>query len=220
MVEFRIALESFMTKAIFHPSQRLLVELAAGALPLGPGLTVRAHADGCPSCRAIIEAREELEGRRLAETPDAPLRPGALAVALSRIADSTASTTPHGLGDTRIPQALADVTFAERRFLNPDTWVAHVIAPETDGWLTYLLHAPAGAQFPSHDHSGPEFICLLEGDYSDTRQHMAGDFADNGPGFEHVMAISPAGPCLCLISTLGPIPWRRANRALGTILGV
>lgn len=210
-----------MTKSIFHPSQQLLLQLAAGDLPLGPSLTLRSHVDSCPTCRAVVEVREEVEGRRLAEAPDVALRPDALAVALDRIAADRAPTAPpQGLGDTRIPRALAETTFAERRFLSPDTWVAHVISPATLGWLTYLLHAPAGAKFPNHGHSGPEFISLLEGEYSDTREHLAGDFAENGPGFEHVMTISSARPCLCLISTLGPIPLRPADRALGEILGV
>lgn len=212
-----------MTRSIFHPSSEHLLDYALGELPMGPMLTLQSHIEGCASCRAVVEAREEVEGRLMAESQEAALRPDSLAAVLSRIVGAPTSD-PTDLSkdfeDINLPSALADVPFAPRRRLGPDIWVAHVDPPSPDGWLTYLLRAPPGAKFPSHDHVGREFISLLEGAYTDAREHVAGDFAENGPGFEHAMEISQAGPCICLISTFGRIPWMSKDSAVGRILGV
>ena len=211
-----------MTRSNFHPSPERLLNYALGELPAGPALTLRSHIDGCTTCRAVVEAREEIEGRLMVESPGAALRPDALAAVLGRIGEPTPASAGVGkdFEGIKLPSAVMGVSFARRRRLGPDFWVAHFATPRPEGWLTYLLRAPAGSKFPNHGHVGAEFISLLDGAYSDTREHVAGDFVENGPGFEHVMEVTQAGPCLCLISTYGPIPWMPADVAIGKILGV
>jgi putative transcriptional regulator len=211
-----------MTRSNSHPSPERLLNYALGELPAGPALTLRSHIDDCATCRAIVEAREEIEGRLMVDSPEATLRTDALAAVLSRIGEPTPASADGGkdFEDIKLPAALAEISFAPRRRLGPDIWVAHIATPCPEGWLTYLLKAPASSKFPNHGHLGPEFISLLDGAYSDTSEHLAGDFMENGPGFEHVMEVSKAGPCLCLISTYGPIPWMPADISVGRTLGV
>ncbi|MDB5460697.1 MAG: transcriptional regulator, partial [Caulobacteraceae bacterium] len=68
-----------------HPTEVVLAGYASGALADGPGLTVSAHLERCPVCRARVRLFEEVGGALLADTPAVAMADNALALALAGI---------------------------------------------------------------------------------------------------------------------------------------
>ena len=209
-----------------HPSEAVLADYAAGALADGPSLVVSAHLERCPRCRAEVRLYEGVGGALMADLPPSQMHDDALALALARIerpAPPPRASTPVRMGPEALdlPRALARRGVGPRRFVAPGIWVAPVPSSHPDGWRTYLLRAPAGAEVPHHDHHGPEFTVLLRGAYvDDTVRYGEGDFTESGPGREHHPQAEPDGPCICLISGQGGIKASGWVRLLKPLLGV
>jgi putative transcriptional regulator len=203
-----------------HPSKALVDAYAVGALPFGPALAVRTHLETCASCTEPVTTLEESEARLIENLPDAPLSPGALNAALARLNDPEEAppATSSRFGD--LPACLSETPFRARRWLTPGVWVAHVDAPRTDGWRTFLVHAAAGSAFPKHGHSGGEFVAVIRGAFDDGELYEAGDFAESHDPSEHELRITDDGPCLSLVCTQGRLVWRGMDRIIGLALDI
>ncbi|RAK57642.1 cupin domain-containing protein [Phenylobacterium deserti] len=206
-----------------HPSAPLLARLATGELPTAAALAVGAHVEGCALCAAQVRAVEATEGQRLAGLPDAPLAADALARTLRRLdvgRSKPALSSPVRLGDVRLPLVLADVGFAPRRWVAPGFWAARARIPDEDGWRLALLHAPAGAKVPWHQHGGDEMIAVLSGAFSDPAVYVQGDFAEHRTGEGHELAVTEDGPCACLIAARGGGDFRGVGGLAAAWLGL
>ena len=209
-----------------HPSEVVLAGYASGALADGPSLTVSAHLDRCPACRAGVRAFEAVGGALLADTEEAAMADDALALALARIERPQAAAPPAPPPQTMIdgfvlPNALARRGVGPRRWVGPGIWVAPIKSNSPDGWRTYLLRAPPRVEVPHHGHNGPEFTTVIAGAFrEDDGLYRAGDFAESGAGLEHHPAIEGDAPCLCLISGAGGVRASGLLRLIQPLIGV
>jgi putative transcriptional regulator len=214
-----------------HPTEVVLAGYASGALADGPSLTVSAHLDRCPACRARVCLFEQVGGALLADTPQAEMAPDALAKAFARLerpASATRASTPmpaprHAspLGGIALSAALARREVGPRRWIGPGIWVAPVQSNAADGWRTYLLQVPKGVAIPHHGHNGPEFTVVLKGRFVDEGGvYGPGDFAESGEGLEHHPAVEGEEACVCLISGHGGVKATGLLRLIQPLIGV
>ena len=187
---------------LHHPSDALLLDLAAGRFEHGPALVLRAHLEACPACRALAGGLEAVGGALLEALPPAAMEPDALDRALARIemkAPVEAARIEVGL-----PRMLAGQAFGPRRWVAPGLWLRRLKVEPGERFNTYLLHASPGWRFPKHGHAGAEYVCVLEGGFSDsTGCYVTGDFAEGDEALVHEPLAEQGEACLCLISTEG-----------------
>ena len=187
---------------LHHPSEDLLLGLAAGRFEHGPALVLRAHLHACPACRAAAAGFEAVGGALLQALPAAQMEPDALDHALARI--ETPAAAPAAKIEVGLPRMLAGQAFGPRRWVAPGLWLRRLQAAPGERFNTYLLHASPGWRFPRHSHAGAEYVCVIEGGFSDsTGCYVTGDFAEGDGDLVHEPLAEPGEACLCLISSEG-----------------
>jgi len=205
-----------------HPSEDLLLDLAAGRLERGPALVMRAHLHACPVCSAEAARLEAVGGALLDALPPAALDEDALARALARI--ETPAPTPPPTAKIRVdlPGILAGEALGPRRWMAPGLWLRRVESDHGSGFNTYLLHSGPGRRLARHSHAGVEYVCVLQGAFADeTGRYGPGDFACGDEALEHSPLAEPGEACLCLISTEGRLQMRGLiARAIQPFVGV
>ena len=209
-----------------HPTEVVLAGYASGALADGPSLTVSAHLDHCPACRARVRLFEQVGGALLADVPEVEMAEDALAKAFARLerpAPALRASTPVPLAPkgVKLPSALARRGIGARRWVSPGIWVAPVHSNTPDGWRTYVLCVPKGVAIPHHGHNGPEFTAVLQGRFVDEDGlYGPGDFAESGQGLEHHPAVDGDEACVCLISGHGGLRATGILRLIQPLIGV
>ena len=195
---------------LHHPSSDILLSYAAGRLDKGMSLVVDVHAVACAACRAEIEQLEAVGGTLLESLAPAEMAPDALDRALARIETRAPPPPPAaralpGLAGIDLSAALAGLDLGPRRWLAPGVWMRPIVS-ERGGRNTYLLRTGPGARLPRHGHTGEEFVCVLQGGFSDDAgSYGPGDFAQSGSSRVHEPATDADGECICLISSEGPM---------------
>ena len=204
-----------------HPSEDLLLQLAAGRLERGPALVLRAHLNACPVCSADAHRLEAVGGALLHALPGADMEDDALARALARI-ETPPPPPPSEKIRVDLPGILAGEDLGPRRWLAPGLWIRRVEPKSSSRFHTYLLHSAPGRRLPRHGHQGSEYVCVLEGAFTDeTGRYGPGDFACGDQGLEHAPRAEPGEACLCLIATEGRLQMRHTlARALQLYAGV
>ena len=188
-----------------HPSDELLLDLAAGRLEHGPALVLKAHLGACPDCRAEVGRLEAVGGALLADLPGTVLAADALERALARL------DTPPRTEKIRVdlPQILAGEGLGPRRWLAPGLWLRKLEREPGDRFTSYLLHTGPGRQLPRHGHVGAEYVCVLKGAFADeTGRYGPGDFACGDANLEHSPRAETDEACLCLIAGEVPLQMR------------
>ncbi len=206
---------------VHHPSDDLLLDLAAGRLEHGPALVLGAHLGACAACRAAAGRLEAVGGALLDALPAAEMAPDAVAHALARIETAPAPPTPARI-EVGLPRMLAGERFGPRRWMAPGLWLRRLQDGPEARFTTYLLHTSPGRQLPRHGHAGAEYVCVLEGGFSDvTGRYGVADFACGDEGLEHEPRAEAGAACLCLIATEGRLQMRGLiARALQPLAGV
>ena len=203
-----------------HPREDLLLDLAAGRLEHGPALVLKAHLHACADCRAEVGRLEAVGGALLDDLAPAPMAEDALPRALARI------KTPPQDRDAPIvvslPQIMAGQGLGPRRWMAPGLWLRRIRAEPGARFTTYLLHTSPRWRLPRHGHEGAEYVCVLEGAFSDsTGRYGPGDFACGDEELDHEPTAEPGQACLCLIATEGRLRMRGAiARAMQVYAGV
>jgi len=201
-----------------HPSDELLMNYAAGALPEAFDLVIATHASLCDECRARIGGFEAVGGAVLEQLPEAPLSEAALARTLARIAPEDRTRRP----DAMPSSAAAAVFPAPLRFyvggdLEAVRWrglgggVAQSVLKVRGGdeaSLRLLRIAPDTA-VPDHGHSGIELTMVLQGAFRDGGGRFGrGDVEIAGAETVHTPVAEPGAPCICLAATAGRLRFR------------
>lgn len=204
-----------------HPSEELLLGFAAGRLERGPALVLRAHLHACPVCSAEVGRFEAVGGALLDALPAAELEADALASALARI-ETPAPRLPTEKIRGDLPGILAGEALGPRRWLAPGLWLRRIESDRSSAFNTYLLHSGPGRRLARHGHVGVEYVCVLQGAFSDeTGRYGPGDFACGDEALEHSPLAEPGEPCLCLIATEGRLQMRGLiARAIQPFAGV
>ena len=204
-----------------HPSEDLLLDLAAGRLERGPTLVLRAHLHACPVCSAEAGRFEAVGGALLDTLPAADLAEDALARALARI-ETPPPKPPKEKIRVDLPGILAGEDLGPRRWLAPGLWIRRVEPKASSRFNTYLLHSAPHRRLPRHSHVGAEYVCVLEGAFADeTGRYGEGDFACGDADLMHSPKAEAGEPCLCLIATEGRLQMHGViARALQLYAGV
>jgi putative transcriptional regulator len=198
-----------------HPSEELLLDFAAGRLEHGPALVLKAHLGACPDCRGETARLEAVGGVLMAALPAAPMADDALARALARI-EAPERPDLRAPIEVGLPELLAGERLGPRRWLAPGLWLRRLEPEGRSRFNTYLLHTSPGRRLPRHGHQGAEYVCVLEGAFSDaTGRYGAGDFACGDEELVHEPLAEAGEACLCLISTQGRL---RMHSLIGRVL--
>jgi putative transcriptional regulator len=202
-----------------HPSETVLLGLAAGALGRGAPLVVEAHLRACPACRAEVARLEAVGGALLEELPPAEMASNALARTLARLDGPPPRAAPLA-ESAESAAALQDLPVGRRRWLAPGIWMRPIVRGPRG--LAYLLRTGPGAALLAHGHTGEEYVSVLRGAFSDeTGRYGPGDFAQSDERLTHRPVADPGEECLCLIWAEGPMRMRTLlGRALQPLVGL
>ena len=214
--------------AAFHPHETTLLALASGALSPGARLVVTAHLEGCPACRADVEALEAAGGALVSALEPAAMDVHALDLALARIErpeppprSPPAPLTSPLLEGVSIPAALRRSQIGPVRQMVPGIRVAK-LAGHAPGERLYLLRVAPGMRMPHHGHQGAELTLVLHGSFSDgSGRYRVGDLAELGEDDIHTPTVGADGDCVCLIAADGVMRMREwLPRLLQPLFGV
>ena len=198
-----------------HPSDETLLRVAAGNLPAGPSVVVRAHMDGCAICRARLTTFEAVGGALLQQLPPVPLRADSLERALARVDSEVSSdensnerrprrSSASNARDIVLPRSLQSYTIGPWRWLGPGIRRSRIALPESPDANVMLLRIGANRKLPEHGHTGTEFTLVIAGSYSDAAgRYLPGDLTEADASVEHQPVVDPDGECICLAATEG-----------------
>jgi putative transcriptional regulator len=200
-----------------HIPAELLLDYAAGSLPLPWSLVVACHLTLCPHCRGELAAAERIGGSLLEQGETRPMRPGAFDAIAGRLGPQeipAATTVPlRSSGNRLLPAPL-------REYLpDPDRiawrWSgkglrSHALSvPKPRGGMATLLHVAPGAGLPTHTHGGNEMTLVLSGGFTDEKgAFRRGDVEVADANDEHRPVAMLGEACICLAVTDAPLQFR------------
>ena len=198
-----------------HPDDNMLVEYASGSLPWALSISVSAHMQLCPQCRAKHQQLSILGGAYLDEAPSENVEEDSFSRLMSRIASNQGT---HQASPVKIPQS-KDVQATQLpkviQKLLPDNlqWrkvsSALKMARLTTGQEQYEVafhKISKGGKVVEHDHKGLEVTLVLEGSFSDEGGvYQRGDFIVRDPGQTHRPTATLDQDCLCLSVCEAPV---------------
>lgn len=208
--------------AHYHPSIEMLIDYAAGSLPLTHALCVSTHIEHCPECQQQLRKLETL-GAHLFDDVSTEFRhlddlKQCVLVKLNEsdpVSDSvpkesTESKLDAFLEDYPVPKSLRQ--FVKKSYdqlnwtrLSPSFKIA-TLYNEENGAQVALTRVKAGAHMPSHTHTGDEITLVLEGAFSDEAGiYRKGDFIQRGANHKHKPIVTKDAECICLTVLDAPI---------------
>lgn len=211
-----------------HPESDLLVEYAAGNLPIAPCISVTTHLQYCKQCSDSVESLGEIGGELLMSAEAVPVSEDLL----DKIMEDLGS-----LGEEKSPSSVLGhcsdaVTgelpeFVQRllpsgklswRRLSPSLKAAPVSVGE-EQYEVALHRIEAGGKAPEHDHLGKEITVVLTGSFSDERGvYQPGDFIVREQGDTHRPFAARNQECICLSVLEAPIKLTGIKRVLNPFL--
>jgi len=213
-----------------HPTEDLLLSMAAGSLPAGPSLVVATHIEGCAQCREQLRLLECVGGILLEEMTPEALSPQALARTLAAIdAPPPDSTVPAPLSKRpplpaglSWPRALEACTATSWRWLGPGMHWSRLQLPADPDAKLFLLRIGAGRSLATHSHSDSELTQVLHGAFHDGRDLFGpGDFDAADSSVHHQPTVRAGGDCICLASVEGRMRFDSPlARALAVMVGM
>ncbi len=196
---------------LHHPDEDFLLAMAAGHLPAGQAVVVRAHVESCPDCRARVRALQAIGGAMLERAEPHALAPDALASTLRRIAATpqepgrAAAIPVHAPSpawlpaDVGWPATLRGCKVTPWRWLGPGRRFARVHVPQDPEGSLLLLGIAPGRSLPPHRHRLLELTHVLCGSFADGRAVFGpGDFDAADCDVHHQPVVQPGGECVCL----------------------
>jgi putative transcriptional regulator len=198
-----------------HPSEDLLFDYAAGTAHEAEGLVIATHLALCPGCRRKVRELETIGGALLDQLAATPPRPPALEALLGRLDEPEPPPTAAAPAFDAVTRRLVPAPL--RAYLGASlkdiAWrpvarglAEHALPLAAPGFKTQLLRIAAGAAIPRHGHRGSETVLVLDGGFSDARDHyLRGDMAVSDAGVVHRPVADRDGDCLCLIVLEGGV---------------
>jgi putative transcriptional regulator len=193
-----------------HPSDTTLAAFASGTLDEARALVVATHVSLCPHCRNAIAAFETVGGALLDAAPPAALSAGALARAMTRLAQPTENIgiplTPQHRDEIALPAPLVPYPLGSWRRIGRGVQWRSVDVVSDDGVRVFMLKAAPGTKLPKHRHTGTEWTCVFAGAFRhEFGRYGAGDFDEADDTVEHDPIVENDGVCICLVALQGGI---------------
>jgi len=213
-----------------HPSDELLLAVAAGTLDAGAGIVLGAHLETCARCRASVDAFEGAGGAMLESIEPAVMEPAALADTLRRIDAGPVARPPRAVQRPRPdlpagvawPRSLADCDISRWHWMGPGMRWSRVTVPRAPSANVFLLRIGAGKALANHTHSGVELTHVMCGSFHDGRAVFgAGDFDAADGSVRHQPVLQAGGECICLAAVEGRLVFDSAiARVIGSLVGI
>lgn len=196
-----------------HPPDELLTAFAAGTLDLGQHVAVATHLVGCPHCRAMARAMEQVGGAVIDRLPPAEMAPDAFAAVEARLGEGVpkAAVAPavSVAGFRDIPGLPAFVRqYGDRswKWVAPKVHFRPIELPRPSDTRVFLLRSRPGTKMLEHSHTGFEMTCVLSGSFAHDGGHYGpGDFDFGDGSDEHDVVIDSAEDCICLVAMQGEL---------------
>src|ERR1700710_2128017 len=203
-----------------HPSDELLTAFAAGTLDLGQHVAVATHLVGCPHCRTVVRAMEQVGGAVVAGLPPSEMSPGAFAAVEARLDRSTAAapvSSGAGFRDVSgLPPFVRRYGDSSWKWIAPKVHFRPIELPRPSDTRVFLLRSKPGTKMLEHTHTGIEMTCVLSGSFAHEGGHFGPGDLDFGDGSdEHHMIIDSAHSCICLVAMQGDL---RLHGMIGRLL--
>jgi putative transcriptional regulator len=199
-----------------HPPPPMLLDHAAGTLPLAADVLVATHIALCARCRSELAVLEEAAGAFLDELPPVP---GDDEAGLAALLGALDGPLPPPTAPMPFPDAPPEDLLPGplRRLVGPSAdlkWRTTLPGVGTRALLDFgLAGIPAsleevypGHKVPTHGHEGVELTLVLAGGYTDRDSHYArGDVQVVGAETVHGLHIDDEGfSCVLLSIRSGP----------------
>lgn len=196
-----------------HLPDELLTAFAAGTLDLGQHVAVATHLVGCPHCRTMARAMEQVGGVVMDGLPPSEMSPGAFAAVEARLGGSAAvAPAPASAGFRDIPGLPPFVrSYGDRswKWIAPKVHFRPIELPRPSETRVFLLRSKPGTKMLEHTHTGFEMTCVLSGSFAHDGGHFGpGDF-DFGDGSDnHDVVVDSTEDCICLVAMQGDLKLR------------
>lgn len=203
------------------PSDHILADYAAGALPPGMSLLVASHLTFCPESRRRVADLESVGGAFLASDTTGTIAPPALEGVLARLDAGEAEEPAPRLNEAKPSVLPAPLRKALGMTEHEIPWkfrlpgLSDYDAEGYDGEEVGLLRAKPGAPIFSHTHSGVEATLVLSGAMQDRGQvYRRGEVTLATEEDDHRPRIVGDEVCICLVVMTGELrftgPFSRA----------
>ena len=208
-----------------HPPDELLTAFAAGTLDLGQHVAVATHLVGCPHCRTMVRAMEQVGGAVMDSLPLAEMSPGAFAAVEARLSGSTAaapapsvqSLSEQGFRDIAgLPPFVRQYGDSRWKWIAPKVHFRPIELPRPSDTRVFLLRSKPGTKMVEHTHTGFEMTCVLSGSFAhDGGQFGPGDFDFGDGSDDHDVVVDSADDCICLVAMQGDL---KLHGVIGRVL--
>ncbi|HEY7774459.1 MAG TPA: ChrR family anti-sigma-E factor [Marinagarivorans sp.] len=209
-----------------HPDANMLVEYANGSLPWALCISVAAHLQLCPKCRAQYSQLCSLGGAYLSEAESEPVEDDSFSRLMGRIDANDASANAFALDLSDDPESAKEASSPAREL--PSKHLPKVIkklvtdelrwrkiagplkaarlATGQDDYEVSFHRIAKGGKVVEHDHKGIEVTLVLEGSFSDKDGvYRRGDFLVREPGQIHRPTATLDQDCLCFSVCEAPV---------------
>ena len=196
-----------------HPPDELLTTFAAGTLDLGQHVAVATHLAGCPHCRAMVRAMEQVGGAVIERLPPSEMSPGAFAAVEARLSGSAgkaaATPAPSAAGFRDIPDLprfVRQCRDSSWKWIAPKVHFRPIGLPRPSETRVFLLRSKPGTKMVEHTHTGFEMTCVLSGSFAHDGGHFGpGDFDFGDGSDDHDVVVDSAEDCICLVAMQGDL---------------
>ena len=194
-----------------HPPDELLTAFAAGTLDLGQHVALATHLIGCPHCRTMVRAMEQVGGAMMDGLPPSEMSASAFAAIEARLgANAVAATSaPSGTGFRDIaglPPFVRQYGDGSWKWIAPKVHFRPIALPRPSDTRVFLLRSKPGTKMVEHTHTGFEMTCVLSGSFAHDGGHFGpGDFDFGDGSDDHDVVIDSAEDCICLVAMQGDL---------------
>jgi putative transcriptional regulator len=193
-----------------HPPDELLTAFAAGTLDLGQHVAVATHLVGCPHCRTMARAMEQVGGVVMDGLPPSEMSPGAFAAVEARLGGSAAvvpAPASAGFRDiTGLPPFVRSYGDRSWKWIAPKVHFRPIELPRPSDTRVFLLRSKPGTKMVEHTHTGFEMTCVLSGSFAhDGGRFGPGDFDFGDGSDDHDVVVDSTEDCICLVAMQGDL---------------
>jgi putative transcriptional regulator len=190
-----------------------LTAFAAGMLDLGQHVAVATHLAGCPHCRTMVRAMEQVGAAVMERLPASEMSPGAFAAVEARLSGNAgkanAAPVPSAAGFRDIaglPPFVRQYGDGAWKWVAPKVHFRPIELPRPSDTRVFLLRSKPGTKMLEHTHTGFEMTCVLSGSFAHDGGHFGpGDFDFGDGSVDHDVVVDSTEDCICLVAMQGDL---------------
>ncbi|PPR79530.1 MAG: Anti-sigma-E factor ChrR [Alphaproteobacteria bacterium MarineAlpha2_Bin1] len=189
-----------------HPSYEILLDYAAGNLPIAPSVIIATHCSICQDCNDTLDTINITGAALMDDLNDDIFDFSSLDKVLSKLEfqsneNDTKIENNNGVFDFNIPKTLQKYIPDSFNWKNLSSGVKTAELLTDDGFNLDIYKIKSGYQIPKHTHTGFEYTMVLDGGFTDNQKYFArGDFSLLDNSSEHSPKADPDKDCYCIVS--------------------